>query len=491
VLLQLCLMLAAGCGRAGTEPAAARPAAIPDQADESPRTRLADRTDDSDLGQITAQPSTPAPIDSPETTQTDTPQIAQVASTYRKSDDRPVHDTQRLRAAGIRKYESKHCVIYTDIDEEIARSLPPFVDALHVALTDYFGELPPNREGTQYQVTGYIMKDQQLYRKLGLLPKDLPQFEHGRHAGYEFWMNDQDFDYYRRHLMLHEATHCFMTCATERTNAPPAWYMEGMAEWFATHRVIDDKIAVAVMQDNTHDFGGFGRVRVVRNAVAAGKTIPFDRLLALMPGEFLDTEHYAQSWVTCQFLNRHPVYRNRFRELGQLRTYEPFIIGMTTAFAPDHEQLRSELDLLLRELQIGHDFERTAIRFSPTESPRGAKTVSITADRGWQSSGVLVVPDSSYSIAATGQVVLAKQPKPWNSQPQGITIRYCEGQPIGQLQAIILNQSSNRFGNVIPIGQSATIEVKTTGTLFLRVNDYAAELADNSGSYSVTIQSTD
>ena len=161
---------------------------------------------------------------------------------------------------------------------------------------------------------------------------------------------------------------------------------------------------------------------------------------------------------------------------------------MTEAFQPERDQLRSEIDLLLRELQVGHDFERTAIHYSEVAALTNPKTVSITADRGWQSSGLLLQSGSNCLITAMGRTVLAKKPKPWDSEPQGITIRYCEGQPLGQLQAILLDQKSNRFGKVIPIGLSATIVVQSTATLFLRVNDYAAELADNTGSYSVTVR---
>ena len=54
----------------------------------------------------------------------------------------------------------------------------------------------------------------------GLLPDNLPSFLNGRHRGQEFWLNDQDQDYYRRHLVIHEATHCYMTIIAEELDVP-------------------------------------------------------------------------------------------------------------------------------------------------------------------------------------------------------------------------------------------------------------------------------
>ena len=138
-------------------------------------------------------------------------QPAAKSKIYRPSDTRPKHDAAALAEFGIKRYASKHLVLYTDIKPDTCEPLPGLADQLYEALEDYFGPLPPDREGSVFQMTGYIMADRRLFRETGLLPEDLPGFYHGRHRGAEFWMNDQEYDYYLRHLMLHEATHCFMT----------------------------------------------------------------------------------------------------------------------------------------------------------------------------------------------------------------------------------------------------------------------------------------
>ena len=46
---------------------------------------------------------------------------------HRPDDQRPKHDDRRLAEAGIRLYESKRLKLYTDIDAEEARALPPVI----------------------------------------------------------------------------------------------------------------------------------------------------------------------------------------------------------------------------------------------------------------------------------------------------------------------------------------------------------------------------
>ncbi len=106
--------------------------------------------------------------------------------------------------------------------------------ALYEDLIAYFGELPPARDGSEWQITGYLMRDPERFTAAGLVPSSLPPFHHGLNRRRRFWMHEQSLDYYNEHLLLHEAIHCFMT--TLPVPSGPAWYMEGMAEHFATHR---------------------------------------------------------------------------------------------------------------------------------------------------------------------------------------------------------------------------------------------------------------
>ena len=62
------------------------------------------------------------------------------------------------------------------------------------------------------QMTGYVMVDAERFRTAGMLPqKAADLLVHGIYRGAEFWMHSQEYEYYRRHLLVHEGTHCFMS----------------------------------------------------------------------------------------------------------------------------------------------------------------------------------------------------------------------------------------------------------------------------------------
>ena len=421
---------------------------------------------------------------------------------YRRSDDRPQHDDAALAERGIPAYESKRLKLYTDIAPEIARTLPPVIDAAYEEWVKYFGPLPPNRAGTEFQVTGYLMAEADLFREAGLVPLELPKIVNGRHWNARFWMHDQPFDYYRRHLLIHEATHCFMTATREMQSLSPVWYIEGMAELFGTHRVADDgSIQFRVMPHSPQEVADavrtLGRIEILQTAVAEGRARSLGETLSIEGNEFQSNEPYAWSWALCKLLDTHPRYRERFRRLGEHLSPRAFAAAFQKSFAADMDELAVEWALFVNGLEHGYDIERAAIEFragTPLEASGGSRRVSILADRGWQSSGVRLTAGETYAVSAGGRITLADEPKPWVSEPPGITFRYAGGRPLGQLLGAVRSDADGMAAGgtsmleMIPIGAAARFTPAVSGTLYLRINDAWSELADNCGEYAVEIQ---
>lgn len=415
---------------------------------------------------------------------------------YRPSDTRPELDDGQLARVGIHRYESKRLRLYTDIDAQLAGSLPPIADGAYDALVEYFGPLPPNREGTEFQVTGFIMADNELFRRAGLLPEDLPQFAHGLHRDAEFWMNDQPYDYYRRHLMIHELTHCFMLIMPGVQ--APVWYLEGMAELFGCHRVEPDlEICFRVIPHSKQAFAGFGRIDMIRDAVAVGRLKSLSEVTALRPNDVSNNENYAWAWAVCALLDSHPRYRERFRSLSRHTRDGRFNARLGALFADDLAALRTEWALFAANLEYGYDAERAAITFKagqPLPAGSGVGHFELAADRGWQSSGWKLKQGCQYEITASGRFTLGDAPEPWVSEPQGVSVLYANGQPLGRVLAAIRNDVSagprgrQSMLDVIPIGRLARFAAPGTGTLYLRVNDFGSSLADNRGYVQVTIR---
>ena len=418
---------------------------------------------------------------------------------FRPKDDRPVRNDRMLTEMGIRQYESQRLKLYTDIDPAIAATLPPLIDQAYQAMMDYFGPLAPSRDGTEFQMTGYLIKDDALFREAGLIPGDLPPFDHGRHRRNEFWMREQKYDYYRRHLLIHEVTHCFMTVLPD-TDAP-VWYMEGMAECFGTHRLQPDgKAQFRVMPTSPEEFGGSGRITTVRNEYAAQKARTVIEILDLTPVEFLKAEHYAWAWALSAFLDTHPRYQARFRQMGGYLQRNAFPTQFIRVFGPDSRDLATEWTLFIHNLQYGYDIRRAAIDFLPgTEltDRRPRHQFEIQSNRGWQSSHVLVQKGQRYDITAMGRFELADQPKPWISEPQGISFRYFNGVPLGLLLGCIRTEAGETGGaadsmlKVYAIGREGNFTAPVSGTLYLRLNDEWNSLHDNHGGVTIEVRRND
>jgi hypothetical protein len=416
---------------------------------------------------------------------------------YRLPDQRRKLGDDALRAKGIVATESKRLKLYADVPPQHVTSIGPAVDALHDALTKYFGPLPPARDGAEFAVTGFLMGDQKRFRDADVLPADLPQFLNGRHRGQELWVNEQETDYYRRHLVLHEFTHCFMF-ALPGVEIPP-WYTEGMAELFGTHQIDEaGNYHFRVMPDRTENFRGHGRIPLIRKEIAQHRWKSLEDIEQMDAKESLRTTAYAWAWALCAFLDGHPRYGPKFRELGHQTVGDQFDSALQALLKQGGDDLRTEWSLFTHQLQYGFDLSRAAIEFKPgkaLDAAESSRAVDVAADRGWQSSGVLVQAGREYEIRAMGEVTLGTNPKPWISQPQGVSILYSEGRPIGQLLAAVHQEpvgptSSDSMLNEAVIGPEARVKAPVSGTLYLRVNDRWNSLADNAGSYHVTIRET-
>ena len=214
--------------------------------------------------------------------------------------------------------------------------------------------------------------------------------------------------------------------------------------------------------------------------------------LGMRPGQFREsTEPYAWSWAAAALLDGHPHYRERFRDAQSLVSDAEFTQKFLDNLGQDRSRLWDEWQLLVRNIQYGYDLEREAVAYAPATPLNGTRSVTVVADRGWQSSGVELVSGTSYRIIAEGRYQIARQPMTWWCEPGGVTIRYHQGQPLGKLLATVRPDPSDRVAipweDPIPIGLEHTITPNQTGALYLRVNDSPSELADNEGTLTVKV----
>jgi hypothetical protein len=164
-------------------------------------------------------------------------------------------------------------------------------------------------------------------------------------------------------------------------------------------------------------------------------------------------------------------------------------------YKKDWAQLNEEWQVYIANLKYGYDFERMRIDFRPGKPlPKAGRDVDVAADRGWQSSGIVLEAGKTYQLTASGRYQVAGDPQPWPCEPGGVTLRYYYGQPLGILLAAVRNDrarpgETSGLTRPIVIGRGGTITPDITGTLYLRINDSAGKLNDNSGKLTVTVKS--
>lgn len=402
-------------------------------------------------------------------------------------------DEPRVAAAGIRRLAGKRLTLLTDLAPgEGVDVLPKVFEQAFPQWCGYFGIDPADHP--DWHVTGFLMEERARFKQAGLLPDALPPFEHGFSWSCELWLDEQPSDYYRRHLLLHEGTHSFMNTLLGGCGAP--WYMEGIAELLSTHRWHRGRLTLNYIPRARDEVPMWGRIKKIQELFAANQAIPLVWLIHYDPAIHPANEAYAWCWAAAAWLDRHPRYQDRFRQLRQFVTEEKsdFSDRFRQLIGDQWDQLCEQWQVYVAELEYGHDIGRTSLELTPGRPlPEAGATVEVAVDRGWQNSGLRLEGGAAYLVRASGRYQVADQPQIWWCEPGGVSIRYYKGRPLGILLGAVrpdpppADQPSPLLSPV-PIGLGATLSPNRPGTLFLRVNDSAGELGDNAGSLAVHVR---
>jgi len=276
--------------------------------------------------------------------------------------------------------------------------------------------------------------------------------------------------------------------------------MEGMAELLAAHRWDGTTLQMRQMPATREEVPFWGRVKIIKAKVAAHQGLMIEEVMNFGSDAHRSVDAYAWSWAACVFLDFHPEFQERFRaQLKNTVDSSPqFSIDMMEAFGSDWFLVRQQWQVFVMNLEYGFDIPREAID-TVAERPLlvTPQKVTIRADRGWQSTGIRVTKGMQLEIAATGRFVIhqeagarGEQPTVWESEAEGITIRYHKGQPLGKL-LIAVDELQQRGATGLvqygAVGKGGQIQIPTAGVIYLRMNDSPAELKSNQGELQVTL----
>jgi hypothetical protein len=406
----------------------------------------------------------------------------------------PQFDDGKIAVAGIRKLAGQHLTLYTDVPETVEdlKTLPALFDAAVIEWGKYFEV--DQAKLADWKMVGCIMQSKERFQGAGLYTNDLPDFPNGYQKGSQFWLFDQPSDYYRRHLLLHEGTHAFMN--HHLGGAGPPWYSEGMAELLGTHLWDGRTLALGFNPPDKTQVPYWGRVKIVRDEFAENRGMTLPDIFRYDAQAHLKNEAYGWCWAAAAFLNAHPKTSAHFQQLRSKssdRSVE-FSKAFYKELQADWPEIAEDWQLYVIHLDYGYDIARAATVRKPAQTLTGPATVTVAADHLWQSTGIQLEAGKTYELTASGRFTLARDSKPWISEPNGITIEYHQRLPLGVLLAAVSDQKTSDTG-ISPlaspdvIGSAGKFTPKMSGTLYLCLNDSPAKLADNEGSATVVIKS--
>ena len=402
-------------------------------------------------------------------------------------------DNSALQAAGIRRLEGKHITLFTDLPSSPAvDELPRAFDLAIPNWTRFFGV--HQSVFSTWHVDACVMRDKERFRQSGLLPPNLPPFLNGLQMIDQIWINEQPSDYYRRHLLLHEGTHA----AVNRIygHVGPAWYREGIAELLGTHQFDKDVLHLSQFPADKRLVEHWGRIKIVKDEINKGNSKSIRDIVTLQARDYLSVDAYAWSWALLAFGYKHPHFATTFRQAHEdMKVSSQYV---TSNFLARYEQRRPEIDvaweLFKSHLDYGYDSSQELVtKSSLTIELDGTANAVVDVTKGWQSSGIRVKGKSTIEFAAQGRFQITRAPEVWLCEPQGVTIKYYQGQPLGKLMVAVMDDqdevSDQSLVNPTYIGRRGRLTVGDSGgVLYFRINERADHLRDNSGKIAVKLR---
>ncbi|MEL7336926.1 MAG: hypothetical protein AAFN70_12060, partial [Planctomycetota bacterium] len=392
---------------------------------------------------------------------------------------------QLADAQSLRTIPGRYVIVRTDLPADKISQAD--VDGFDAAVPQWLDAWKLNPDAAaNWRLTAYVMSDKAAMRRAGILPDTIPDFGHGYQQGKTAWVIAQSGDYYTRHLLLHEGVHGAAWAMFG--GAGPPWFMEGNAEWLATHRGVGTQLQIGVIPATEAEVPFWGRYAVIRDAAKNARVPSIESVMRYSNVAHRRVEPYAWSWAAVMLLYHHADTRQIFLDMpaqGQLPA-TAFTRTLYTQLKNQWPQVRLRWSLLADELDYGYDPVRSSIPLAKTLPPTlqsEAHVTRVAADRGWQSAGTLIPAGTTIQITAKGKYTLADSPRPWTCYPDGVTIQYHRGMPLGKLVAAVVpvDPKTSRYAPAVrwqAIGSEGQLQVREKSWLMLRINESSNQLFD-------------
>ncbi len=347
----------------------------------------------------------------------------------------------------------------------------------------------------QWHTKACVIKDKQRFVAAGLIPQQVPDFKFGYALDNRIWVMHQESTYYTRHLLLHEGVHSL--AFGHFGGAGPSWFMEGTAELLSVHTGSGAQTKINQIPPNREAVPFWGRFKLM-SANRKDSEVPSLETVMSYPADLqADVKSYGWSWAAAMLFSAYPDYRGAFDAAAKdgQESDAVFNAKLKQRLAANWPVVQARWRLMCHDLDYGFDWSRETVQLSMADQLWDGDPINLTvkADRGWQSIGVRLKPGMTLHITPSGQCIVATDPKPWVSEPAGVTLHYDRGRPRGQLLACLVPNSPGNGENlkplaIAPITRAMKIPIKQHCWMLFRINDAPDGLADNTGGYSLKIK---
>jgi len=414
----------------------------------------------------------------------------------------------------------KYVSLHTNVPQskEIL-ALPAFLD---LALVEQAKILVPdmtqrtallNRLATQEKIRAVLLDNKEppaevlkQLAKHGYTPKD---FTDGFAVRGNYWVRRQPLFRFMQGIFLHEQVHAIM----QRTygHSGPVWYSEALAESLSRFRFSADgkKLLLGGMPYSKKEIPGFSRIKNLQRIVKERPTIALDDVFRVEMADVPERkaepslgnalvlsqeDAYPLYWALGMLLSCDPNYANAFFSAATEVNKPDFTIRFRKALGEKLPLARMQWFAFVAAIDYGYDF--TSEQFAPAKQKRPTEQgtfFTLDAASGWTNSGVSIRAGQTKQIFARGRFQIAKpQGVVWEAEPNGITLRYFRGRPLGELLVAVgppdgTTGKKNPFLKVSPAGKKGSITSQQDGVLYFRLNDSPAQLGDNAGSVEVFV----
>ena len=404
-------------------------------------------------------------------------------------------DQSCLAELKIRRYNGKYVTFYTDLPA--TEYLDDFVHTLDDTVPElckqFRLDLPMFDD---WHIDAFLMSSKKPFEKTGAL-EGTPDFQFGYSYYDRIFVIDQKYDYYNCFLLMHELIHSFMHETFGALN--PRWYSEGMAESLALYRFENNALQIGIIPREKNDTPGFKRLETIQKDARNNAIPAIETIFRYTPDDYRSNVTYSWSWAFVLFLQNHPKYKNIAEKMPYYMMSPDPVARLRNMIGGQWAQFVADWYDFARWLDYSYDFNTMAIDYAPGKiSPeiqnRQGLACDVPANKGWVSSGVIVEAGKTYRIGSTGRIELYDSRQMVPSEGGGVTYQYIKGRPRGILLMSILPESTGQKTAFVPWSDTTTVNANRTfkpeqsGTLFLRINDTADNLAKNKGSLTFHIR---